>query len=369
MVEFIPAEYYAPIYYNFLLLITLVVYLTTSSTDIDDESNLSTKNAIGIFILIAITIFVGLRPVSGKYFGDMRVYAGTFEKYQLGEPLFTAKDVYFQYFLKWSSGVMNLETFFLLCMGLYIIPLYLFSKEIFGKYWFYSFYVIVISLSFYGYGVNGIRNGIATSMILLAISKKNLRQQIIFFLLAFAAHKSALIIIAAYFAAQRFKTPKFALAFWVITIPLSLLMRGFWESFFLDFAFGEDDRLSGYLGADSGGDIADRFSRTGFRWDFVLYSLTGVFAGWYFIYHKKYEDKFYNTIYVLFLLTNGFWVLINQATYSNRFAYLSWFIIGPVIIYPLLKVKFFNNQNKVVAVIIAAYFFITYMLDYFLPNQ
>ena len=31
----------------------------------------------------------------------------------------------------------------------------------------------------------------------------------------------------------------------------------------------------------------------GFRWDFLVYSASGVFAGWYYIFKQKYQDKLY----------------------------------------------------------------------------
>jgi hypothetical protein len=68
------------------------------------------------------------------------------------------------------------------------------------------------------------------------------------------------------------------------------------------------------------------FSKTGFRWDFLLYSALPIFIGWIATYKKSINDKTYSFILHTYIFSNAFWVLINTAAYSNRFAYLSWFL-------------------------------------------
>jgi len=95
----------------------------------------------------------------------------------------------------------------------------------------------------------------------------------------------------------------------------------------------------------------------------LFYSAFGVFAGWYFIYKKRFEDPFYNQLLNTYLICNGFWILVIRANYSNRFAYLSWFMMGLVIIYPVLKKQLFKNQHWVIGKIIFAYFLFTYLMN------
>ena len=127
---------------------------------------------------------------------------------------------------------------------------------------------------------------------------------------------------------------------------------------------GFNDRAAGYLTDEAD----DQFSRIGFRWDFLLYSATAVYAGWYFIFHKKFEDKFYRQLFNTYLIANGFWILVIRASFSNRFAYLSWFIMGVIIVYPFLKMQFFNKQNKVLGNVIFLYFAFTYILTVILAK-
>ena len=142
---------------------------------------------------------------------------------------------------------------------------------------------------------------------------------------------------------------------------------GFCEGFFLGFGFGEEERLEGYF--TDIGKFDEEFSAVGFRWDFVLYSASGVFAGWYFIIKRKYEDPFYRHLFNLYLVVNSFWILVIRANYSNRFAYLSWFMLAIIIMYPMLKLQFFNKQHQVIGKVIIIYFAFTYLLNVILATK
>ena len=125
----------------------------------------------------------------------------------------------------------------------------------------------------------------------------------------------------------------------------------------MSLGFG-DDRTS-YL-TDTR--FADQFSAVGFRWDFLAYSATAVFAGYYFIIVKKFEDKIYIQLFNIYVTANAFWVLLIRASFSNRFAYLSWFLMALVIFYPFFKAAFFKDQPKVLARTIIGYFGFTYFM-------
>ena len=154
--------------------------------------------------------------------------------------------------------------------------------------------------------------------------------------------ESGTLPIAAYLLTLVYTNTKTYLKIWLLSIPVSLVLGGFWEGLFKSFGFFEDERLNTYL-TDTDAEVMSQFSNTGFRWDFLLYSLTGIYAGWYFIVKKGYEDKIYSQIFNTYVLANAFWILVIRASFSNRFAYLSWFLLGIVTIYPLLKLKFFQD--------------------------
>jgi hypothetical protein len=154
-----------------------------------------------------------------------------------------------------------------------------------------------------------------------------------------------------------FKNPKQYLIFWLLCIPISFFFSSFFENFFS--IFGLSDRSSQYLIRDN---FTDNYTNLGFRWDFLLYSASAVYAGYYFIIKRRFEDKIYTQLFNLYVATNAFWILVIRGNFSNRFAYLSWFMIAVVIFYPLLKKRFFNNNQKVLARIIFLYFGFTYFM-------
>lgn len=356
-----PLESYTTIYYNFLLLMTLVVFFASFSSALDSSSNLKGKNVFGFFIFVLVLLYMGLRPISFR-FGDMGIYNIQFKGFQMGIEPDYEKDVLFQYFQYNFSKIGSASMFFFTCAFLYIYPLYSFSKKVFKDYWFYSFFMLIISMSFWAYGTNGIRNGIATSLFLYGLSREKKLYVFLLLILSVFIHKSMLLPLLAYVVIYFYSNPKVYFYSWLMAIPLSLLIGGFFSTFFLNLGLVEEKSISNYLGEFNQASEAVVL-KVGFRWDFLLYSATGVFAGWYFVFKRKFTDHFYNIILSLYLIVNAFWILVIRANYSNRFAYLSWFMLGAVIIYPLLKNKFFEHQHRVVGIIILFYFVLTYLLE------
>jgi hypothetical protein len=359
-------QYYVNIFFNVLMAIVLMVYFQSLHTDLTAESNLRFKKMMGVVLLCFVVLIMGLRPIS-FFFGDMGMYDLEFQKYQMGAPLNTDKDVLFEIFLRTSSKMMNSRSFFLVCALLYVVPLYVATRKLLKDYWFYGFLMLVASFSFWAYGVNGIRNGIATSLFILGISRTKILFTAIWFVIAIAIHKSMILPVGCFAAVMVYNNPNLFFYCWIAAIPVSLASGSFWESFFLKLGFGQEDRLAGYLGDEA----LDLYSQiqTGFRWDFILYSMTGVFTGWYFLVVKKFDDVFYKRLYSVYVLANIAWILIIQSNFSNRFAYLSWFLLGLVIIYPLLKNQIFSKQHQIVGNIILVYFVFTYVLNVFLAGS
>jgi hypothetical protein len=355
MIDFVPVEYYEQLFYYFALVIILLMYVT-----INKENKFSEASPTGVVLVVALILYLGLRPINGAYFGDMSTYARVFGSFVDGETGHFEDDPGFDTFTLFCSKFFSVDNYFLLCTILYVGFHYLSAKKIFGNYWHYGFLVFVVSSSFWAYGTNGIRNGIASSFILFAFGfEKNRKIAILLALLGVSFHKSTMLPVLAFFLTFVYNKPKGFIAIWFLSIPLSLALGGAFETLFASLGFG-DDRIS-YLTDGNVND--DEFSSFGFRWDFLLYSATAVFAGYYFIFKKGFEDKLYHRIFNVYLLSNAFWILIIRANFSNRFAYLSWFMIGLVIIYPFLKGVEIDNKPVKMARIIVLYFLFTFLLN------
>ena len=355
MIDFIPIEYYTPIYYHTMLVIVLFSFIHTHIVKLDSSFNLKFMKRFGLVVVVFVLLYMGLRPIHG-IFADMTTYNNIFERYKAGYPIVSVKDPLFHYFSYLLAQIINAQIYFFICALLYIAPLYLVCKKWFEEYWYYAFLMLVISFSFWAYGVNGIRNGIASSFFLFGISRDKRLFQIIWLFIAVGFHKTMLLPSLGFVITWFYNKSKSFFYFWVLSIPFSLVLPGFWENLFATML--EDDRAA-YLTTEAD---ESNFSSTGFRWDFLIYSASGVFAGWYYIFKKKLNDTYYNLLFNVYLFSNAFWILVIRANFSNRFAYLSWFMMGLIIIYPWLKQYFIKNQHRKLGLIVSLYFIFTYFI-------
>jgi len=362
MFDLITPILYTPIYYYVLLLVTFITYNNTRTHQLESNETLKLNKSFGLVVLVFVMLYMGLRPVN-RVFTDMLSYNRLFENYADGATITSPSDIMFHVFAKFSSKILTSNQFFLACAVLYIIPLYVVSKKWFKTYWFYSFLFLISSFSFWAYGVNGIRNGIAGSLFLLGVSRDKRLWQIFWIVIAVNFHKSMLLPSIGFFIAHFYNQPKKMITFWMLCIPISLVGGGFFETIFS--AIGFDDHRLDYL---TGEVDAEKFENTGFRWDFLLYSATAVFAGWYYIVKRQYKDKIYFLLFNTYVFTNAFWILVIRANYTNRFAYLSWFMISIIIIFPLLRKKVVPNQHKLIGTILIVSFAFTFLMNVILKN-
>lgn len=359
MIDFIPIKLYTPIFYNVIFAVTIIFFFHTQTGQLDSRANLSFVNRFGFFTFIFIVLYMGLRPIHEE-FVDMTGYAYMFERYKSSTltDIDIVKDPIFSYYVLVISKIMSVQAFFFINTLLYILPLYFVSKKWFDSYWFYAFIFLVTSFSFWSYGVNGIRNGIAGSLFLLGISREKRISQIVWIALSVGFHFSMLLPTVGFVIANIYNNPKKFLLFWLVCIPISIISGNYWQNLFVSIGI-DDPRLYYFTELP----ISTKFSKIGFRWDFLLYSAIAVFAGWYFITKKNYIDKLYYLLYNTFLFANAFWILVIRANFSNRFAYLSWFMMPFIFIYPLLKQSILINQHKKMGIILLLYFAFTYVMN------
>lgn len=357
MFDWIPIKSYSDWYFHIMLLFALFTFFQTIIYDIRSKVNLTMINFLGAVLLIFVISYIGLRPLVKGFFGDTMVYDWSFQKYAQGLPITSKKDWLFHRYMWTSAQLMSNKAFFFLCATIYVLPCYVIAKKWFKRYWYYAFLLLVASFSFWAYGTNGIRNGMATSFFLMALATDKRGVQLIWLFLAVNFHSSMLLPTLGLIITWFYNQPKGFYYIWLASIPLSLVFGGFWQELFASLV---DDSRSSYLIEEVN---EKHFSSTGFRWDFLLYSATGVFAGSYYLFKKKIEDPVYIRLFNVFLFANAFWILVIRANFSNRFAYLSWFLLALVIGYPWLKFYFEKNQHKKLGIIILAYFGFTYMMN------
>lgn len=368
-----PAEIYLS-YFNHgllaLILLTALVYGQGSS-------HLAMATGYNAFMLWSIgalmVFFVGTRPIDGAFI-DMTTYAQSFR---------ITQKTGISYYPDWGFGtlvetcakVMEPETFFLICTVLYIVPVGLGMRRFYGPWAFAGFIAIASSFSFFSYGVNGIRNGIATSLLIAAFAYADRRLWMLLLMVAAEGmHKSVLLPIAAFFIAGFYAQPWVYVGIWTGALGLAATFGTNLSNLIVGVtALGDDERLSTYTAnAGFGGD------RGGFRPDFVLYSIVPIAISYALASAQVKKDPFYRRLICTYLLANAFWLLVMYAAYSNRFAYLSWFMMPWVIMYPFIPrlesdarapVLREEPRTALLGVALAAHFAFTYVMHMFVYSS
>jgi len=348
----IPVELYEPLYYTFTTIFTIWACFTFAGKSQSMIYQRSNNVVIFIYILLFVLI-LGYRP-NWVMFGDSVYYVHTYNLYanNLVDFSLEKKEWIFGGMMYYCSRIMDYRGFFLIVECLYVFPVLWACKKFVPNHFLLMFLVCMGAFSFYTYAYNGIRNGMACSLIIAALACLNKKwgYKIIAALLcylAFNIHRSTALPIVCILATFFVKDTRLILGWWIASIFLSLVAGGPIEAFFSGLGF--DDRMQGYSSANID---ASAFSSTGFRWDFLLYSMMPILLGYYVVIKRKIWDKNYLLLLHTYILCNSFWVMMIRASYSNRFAYLSWFLYALVLIYPCLKLPIWKDQGKKTALIV-----------------
>ena len=330
-----------------------------------------------IFSVFYISFF-GLRPVS-IYFGDTVIYNEGYKVMQnYGVYSITIQnngsvdvsgsagnDWLFYSVMFLCAQVMSVNFFFLIVMYFYIIMMFLGCRKLDYKHGATLMLFCIGAFSFYGYSINGIRNGVACSFMIFALARLCKGERLwpaILSLIAIGCHKSMALPVACMLLSYYIKKPKYMYITWFGAILLSLAIGGYLSNMLT--LIGYDERLAQNL--QSGADVVDTWGvemESRFRWDFLLYSSAPIILGWYTIFKRKVYNNTYLLLLGTYIYSNAFWVILIRSLFSNRFAYLSWFLYPIVLAYPLLNFPVFKTQHsKKTAWILLVHFMLTTIL-------
>lgn len=377
---------YKPIY-MWTMLTFCVMLFAQFSVSTDCNRLLSRGSAIPAFTLSAILIlFVGLRPVS-YLFGDTVNYAHGYNMYGYAD---FHVDTHEEWLWATIKGLCQMahftvnEWFLVIEIG-YIGFAFLGLRRLLWESPWMALMFFLSAFSTWSFGVNGLRNGLACSMLIYAFSmlSENESSQnalvkglswggrfgwaAFIAFLAMGIHRSTSLPIAgALVAIFLIKKPINAVYIWAISIPLSFVIGGTVTNFFMGLGF--DDRMTSYVVTAE--QYKDSFSGgLGFRWDFLAYSSMPVLLTWYVnkkaSNHPK-EDapdgtgvvadensmRMFNILATTYILCNTFWIYVIRASFSNRFAYLSWFLYPVVIAYGVIRLHIWKDQDRKSALIL-----------------
>lgn len=363
------AEFYQSIFLVILFFLSVsVINKNNSSSYYYGGDDIISTNKQSKLLMWVVVLFIGLRPVHAV-FADTIGYVMRYEN-EIAMPaswseVYYSEDIrneWLWHFILMACARLGLPSWcWLTIVALGYIGFALWGiKRIFQEnHTYIAFLFFISAFSFFSYAVNGLRNGLSFSVVILALTylDNNKRDLIKFGILSFIAyniHHSALLPLACMVISHfGLKSTKIAFYVWFLSIPVSLFAHSFFEAILVDLA--PDDRLVDNLSAQYSGGIDSGFSRSGFRWDFLLYSVMPIILSYFVVFKNNVTDKTYTLLLNTYLLCNAFWILVIRASFSNRFAYLSWFIYPIVLAYPLLELDFTDNQRKWISNILLAH--------------
>lgn len=310
-----------------------------------------------IFLLLLAVLCIGLLPVPWNSGADRELYAASFMQMSKFEALPSFKNDALFGIYQWVCGlVLNYHVWFLLTSLIYVGIHYLMSQKLGERYAFPLFLMFCTGFLFYAYGTNTLRAGLAASFLLLAlIHMERLFLFTICLLTAINIHFSMALPALCMVIAKYYNNSRLYIGIWGFSIILSAALGSTFEAWFAQLI---PDQRTSYLMVAAG----DTHYKVGFRIDFILYSLAPIAMGWYYIVKKGIYDKTYSLLFNTYILANTFWVLVIRANFSDRFAYLSWFLYPVVLIYPALKYQIWKNHHGKIALIVFLHASFTYLM-------
>jgi hypothetical protein len=446
----LPASLYTPLYHHAMFLVVFGCVLLYWAGK-DHVRALDHFNQVATIVIgVGVILFIGFRPVSGVFI-DMVGYARAYERVQDGGEA-KLPDKLFNGLMRLCAPILPTGGFFFVCALIYIAPLAIAFCRVHGTWGFPVFLACLTALSFWVYGVNGIRNGMATSVLILAFAYHD-RPVVMFCFMAAACglHGATMLPAAAFLLVRLVKRTELWLAFWFVCVAVSLIAGNVGETLLSRYnPFAWDNRVEGYLLNSEG---------SGFRADFLAYSIIPVLVtlllaapartrlrravaqtkngpalnwmryrsvlaaermgmerlacvqatmgnvdvatagsgrasndrasssgvGWKTSGGRGFSatrsevkqngwnslpwvrllrsDPFYARLVNTYLLANAIWVLLINANFSNRFAYLSWFMMPWVLLYPFVPGKSIKRpRTALIAAILCAHYLFTYVM-------
>lgn len=332
----------AIIYAFFLILMVYGCVIGLYSNSVTIRTEYKKPSAFLYILLIFLIIYLGTSTGT-----DRRLYDAIYQQYVDGFQWEDSDEGYvgwntLNYML--SRFVTSSSVFFLIISCVYVLANFWFCLKMSINY--HILFIMVIScMGFRGYGVNTIKAGLALSFALIAIAHyyKNKRKSIVFSIISILIHTSCVIPVLVFWATGFFKKIKLKYFYlvWVVCVGLSIMMGDYFKNILGGYLEDEDMVMSSryFLAEESK-------YQMGFRYDFLIYSVVPILWGWFLRNKCKYEDERWLQLYKTYILVNAFWVLVITMSFTDRVAYLSWFLIPYITLLPLLDMNKYQLRNR-----------------------
>jgi len=316
---------------SYLIVITILTFVYIGRNNITVQAEPPMPS---LLLCVGMILFIGFRPHSYLFVDTMNYVlwwnAAGFNGFDSD-----AQNLLFDNLYGFMAGTgFTVTEFFLIIAAIYFGGMWVACRRLFPCNTMLAFLVCLAAFSTFTYGTNGIKAGAATSLFLVALAfRDRLPIAIIFILLSWGFHHSMQLPVAAFIIALIFRKEKWYFYGWVFCLLIAIAHITYFQQLFgsMSDEGGQEYLIQG-MGNEWGGN-------NGFRYDFVLYSSVPVVLG-YFIMKRKIEiDNIYRFLLKMYILCNGVWMLCMYASFTNRIAYLSWFMLPLVLIYPYFKLR------------------------------
>ncbi|MCR9183694.1 MAG: EpsG family protein, partial [Flavobacteriaceae bacterium] len=147
----------------------------------------------------------------------------------------------------------------------------------------------------------------------------------------------------------------------LLAVITSMFVGNYFGELFASLNLDGDERFNNYLLVSPD---ESKFSSTGFRFDFLIYSFVPIVI-WFFYYFKKkiQTDVLYRHLLNIYIVANMFWILLMYVNFANRFASLSWFLWPILVIYPLIENIGDRKSKKLAIKIIIIQTILSYIIQ------
>lgn len=336
---------YCPLFLHLAVLLSLLQALRPAYDQLPSYSARKEWQMV-LFWTLLLSLWLGLRPIDGV-FVDTTAYAAYFHDAVYSSSVQNKVDwLFFFIMFCFAKAGLGVHAWLLFIEAIYIGGTAYSVCKLFPRRTMTAFAAVLVSFSFYTYGVNGIRNGMACSLFLVGMTlviERKWTWAVLFLLWAFNMHTSVALDIGALIIALVYKNTKAYLLGWLFCIVLALVAGGYFETLFISQGIIDTGRdMSYYMNENRDMSV---FSNTGFRYDFMLYGCVPILVGCYFVLKKHFSAPLYKTLLHTYIVCNSFWVLVNRNWLSNRIAYLSWVMYAFVLMYPLLMAPYVKRRK------------------------
>lgn len=325
--------------YQYIYLIVcayLLLFALRRYRDTDDLKKNVIKPLI-VLMVITLTVFIGTRPVNVGSDTIQYIQHYYFAQGEAFEWDSETDNLFFDNLFAYLGSLdLDISVFFLIIAAIYFTCIAIASKKLFPQNQEIAFFSYLVAFSTFSYATDGIKAGAGAAIFLVALAycdKKIL--SILLALISVGFHHSMVVVVYAYIISYFCKNTKMYFYGWVFATLVAIAHIGVFQEIFASYA---DDKGKGYLTGES--------FLTGFRPDFIIYSAMPIVVGYIMYVKRKLRNPIYELLLRLYMTTNSVWMLCMYASYTNRIAYLSWFMYPLVLLYPYLSMNIGTFQKS-----------------------